>query len=1384
MSFINTLASKLGFNQEDPAKPKTGFYPTPTGAPIQSPFISTLTKNLPTPKTTVPFTATKIPVTPQEESRRANSTAGILLNTISGTIQKLAAIPGSLVQHPIDTVGGIGRSIARELVSTGQKKDTFYTPKEGWQQFVLGQDKIGSFTEEAGLPTKELASQSEQAFNLKPGTISDNSFFKKGVLPFMATAQIVGDLFTGGESKGLKILAEDTIKSKVLSQTEKHLRDANLSEPIIKKYAQQLTNNTDPVVAKTLIKDAFAEHSQNLVNKANSELKILDEKQKVEPLTAEEYGKQKFLSENKNKPEILNAAYAAERPILETGNNVGRVENKTLYNGSNKIVTTEQKTFDNVLEYPKDQQSLVRDLAEQGNKEAKALIQKYGDTKIQYNEADQIIKDHYLKEGYDAVKYNNEQLPTKGIEYHDLNNGKFYNEDKNVAELYANQNRNIKYNEETKALDTARGTEPVSINRNPTTNTVDSISEPSGVKIYDNTVKELSDAELKFGDAGPANPEKIKKYGVLREKVSSIWDKIVENLQNNTNRIDKIVKDKRAIVSESSNPSLSRVLYSGRLQSKVEAVNKQITSVIQKTVKEAKSLGIKYADMKQDINDYLHALHTPERNAVLGDGAAGMTNVEAEALMESLKAKPYYSKIKEISNELLDINRQTLDVLYAEGRSEGVIDKELYDTLTERYKNHVPLNRIFEETGDIGQALTGKGFDVRGTGIRKAKGSSREVDDIMGNITSNLISAEQRIEKNIVDNTTYDFIKNNPDLEIGKIVTNPTSTTDPLLLQLRRNGKEAYVKFEDRALADQFKGVGDQKLPEMLNFIGAFTRLYSGMSTRFNPEFFLSNKFRDIQEAMVYAGSEVNLGAKGALNVVKREVKLQNEKAIYDFMSGKDTEGARLYKEMISEGGTTGGMALSTRKDVQTNIESIEKLAQSKPRQAVNKIVESIDNLNEIFENSTRLSVYREAKAKGLSNKESARLAKESTVNFNRKGKWGSVINSLYMFSNASIQGSAKMIKAMKNPKVLGAVTAGVGSAVFITNKYNDDVDPDWREKVNKFDRASNMVVVLKGGDKNQFKYITIPVSYALKPFKVAFDGAYDLASDAKGVNTKKVLETTVSSILDSYNPVGGTSLGSALIPTIADIPAEIGLNQKWTGSKIHPDANPDLPESRQYFDSLKDTTLGRFSIALTKKLSDNNLAEISPANMAYAIEQYGGGTGKFASKTINTIDQAVGDKPLKLDEAPFISRFYKNIGGDELESFRTNSSKDAPLIKEIRQEGAKKNFDISQNVKSYVTELKSLKTKEEKAAYLKSIAKDNPEIIDKIFNQIETQSKDFTQKQYESLQIKNGERAKFIATKLKSYKTKEEKATFLKDLAERKILTNEVLDQLPEFLK
>ena len=39
-----------------------------------------------------------------------------------------------------------------------------------------------------------------------------------------------------------------------------------------------------------------------------------------------------------------------------------------------------------------------------------------------------------------------------------------------------------------------------------------------------------------------------------------------------------------------------------------------------------------------------------------------------------------------------------------------------------------------------------------------------------------------------------------------------------------------------------------------------------------------------------------------------------------------------------------------------------------------------------------------------------AKIAKELTVNFNRRGNMGPVLNAFYLFFNASVQGSATIV--------------------------------------------------------------------------------------------------------------------------------------------------------------------------------------------------------------------------------------------------------------------------------------------------------------------------------------------------------------------------------------
>jgi len=618
-----------------------------------------------------------------------------------------------------------------------------------------------------------------------------------------------------------------------------------------------------------------------------------------------------------------------------------------------------------------------------------------------------------------------------------------------------------------------------------------------------------------------------------------------------------------------------------------------------------------------------------------------------------------------------------------------VIDKELFDLLNKTYKNHVPLQRVMSEADDIVDILSGKGFDVRSTGIKRAVGSERPVADILTNVVANVEQAIIRAEKNLVDLTTLRFARKHKDLglfeEIRPRAIGETfekegvrrviveRIQDPLVLTLREKGKPVFLKINDKRLAVALKGVNVEKVPSLLRGISSVTRLYAGLHTRFNPEFAFSNIVRDTQEMMVFTASrkEMGFGAAGkqVLGIPK------SKKSVFDFLMGKDTEGARLYKQMKADGGTTGGLGLSTREQVSLDIEKIRKLNRSKPRAAAEKAIQVVDKWNTLFEDATRLSVYRTALNKGLTRNQAAALAKEATLNFNKKGTAGPLINGLYMFSNASIQGSTKMLKALKNPKVLGAVIGTLGTAIYAGNEWNDSVDPDWRDKVTKWDRSSNYVIVLPS-DGADFNYITVPVSWGLKPIKVAIEYTYD-AMTGHG-DLRDAFQGVATSFLEAYNPLAGDeNVLNTLTPTILKVPLEISKNRAWYGSEIKPDYDPNVPASSKYFKSLENTLVGRTAIKATAELSEatKGAIEISPADVNYAFNQYIGGVGRFASKVISTVSGITNRTEIPAREKPILSRFLKERDEEQVlrslyftEKERVDKEKAQKKVSDVRR--------------------------------------------------------------------------------------------------------------------
>src|SRR3990167_11163260 len=109
--------------------------------------------------------------------------------------------------------------------------------------------------------------------------------------------------------------------------------------------------------------------------------------------------------------------------------------------------------------------------------------------------------------------------------------------------------------------------------------------------------------------------------------------------------------------------------------------------------------------------------------------------------------------------------------------------------------------------------------------------------------------------------------------------------------------------------------------------VSTFTRYYSGLATRFNPEFAAPNKIRDVQEMMTYLAAQKDMGVKGVLKSLVGDP--ASIKAVTDGLRGADTPGARIYHEMKAAGGTTGGLGLSTRAQTELNIDKIFATASS-----------------------------------------------------------------------------------------------------------------------------------------------------------------------------------------------------------------------------------------------------------------------------------------------------------------------------------------------------------------------------------------------------------------------------------------------------------------------
>lgn len=880
-------------------------------------------------------------------------------------------------------------------------------------------------------------------------------------------------------------------------------------------------------------------------------------------------------------------------------------------------------------------------------------------------------------------------------------------------------------------------------------------------------------------------------------------------------------------ISDEANPHQKHVLMVKRIKNESIKVRDKISQYDSELRRLADESGVKPDEFRKELFTYLQARHAPERNASLYNRglmdengvmppreqyrAAGMTDAEAIAHQQRISQLPHFDKISALAEDIVQFNNDKLKL----AKEYGLISGEEYNRLRNEYPNHVPLHREFidKEGGEVAppEYVATRGMDVRTSGLKKAVGSEAPVKDILENIFADYGTIINRGEKNIVDNSTYKLAKtiNDPELfkELPPNVGNEMlfkNPNDPSILKFRENGVPKFLQIKDPMLAGALKDINREYPSNFFKFITVPTKIMARLATTWNPDFPVANKIRDIQEIMPYLISLKNEGGFRQAAKVAAKGTIPEMKGIFDWLAKRDTPAAREYQDMINAGGATSDQfTFGTREKVAQSYKAIQELNEAfgettkgTARQIASKAMAAMDGYNRIFEDSTRLAVYKRALASGASKERAAFLAAEASINFDKMGTASPIINSMWMFSNASMQGTFKLVRAMKNnpKKVLPYLALSTFVPVALTSKYNDTVDKDWRDKVSKWDRYNGLNIVLPSTD-GKFRYVSIPTAWGLKPFLMMANFA--MGNSGQNDTTFKKVMSLAASTFDSYNPIGGTSnnLAGMLVPTAVKPMVEVRSNMSWAGNKIKPDYNANLPEHLQYYDSLKDNAAGRMFIKVAKGLSDvsggqtelseKGAIDISPADMNYLFQQYTGGVGKFGARVASVVSNLAQGKVKETlpRDVPLAGRFYRSRTAQEIGDTRI----DQQAVKDLSSRKAAEDWKVNDKAKEYARKMSEsfTKTGSVDPKIITEVQSQGVDFANKVATHAQKQSENFNiaMERVKQLPIKGGYRAAAIyksAMKL----GQDEGASLMQDLWNAGVLNQDVWDQIQELHK
>ncbi|MDQ3816118.1 MAG: hypothetical protein M3362_00320 [Acidobacteriota bacterium] len=818
-------------------------------------------------------------------------------------------------------------------------------------------------------------------------------------------------------------------------------------------------------------------------------------------------------------------------------------------------------------------------------------------------------------------------------------------------------------------------------------------------------------------------PSKQELLGKVEDVQTQLFDRLAP--------IRNLTKGKN--IAANADPYVAARLYAGhygKIQSRLDDL-----SDILRPGKADLPLATEYAKLERSIEKAGQGVTKFEGGKTLG---------EIKARKAQIDASPDAVRIRTLADEIRGYTDQNLKEL----RDAGIISKKAYEDIKAKNQKYIPFDRVeylAEHADDIPRGS--QSFSVNSQNvIKQMTGSEKEIANPIESLVRQTYSTVSLVERNKVFNQVRDLARRDD----FKDTIIPLKSGEEVPKGMEKvSGFVDGVKQEvavPKAVGEALKGLNKEATDIITKWASLSSKTLRAGATSLNVAFLPANAIRDFQTATVVSkvGFTPLDWLKGFTEAIKR---------------GDD------YKAFLESGGSFSGF-FEGNKSLPSTAKKLTEGTGTKVLKTVANPIELLRTVGETVELAPRLGVFKRSLRKGLSSSEAAYNARNATVDFSKSGTAMEVANKWVPFLNARLQGTTNLFSAIKDRPVSSALKLGaiVGAPIVATYFHNTRKYGDIWNDIQQYEKDNNFIIIYGDNvdaDGNPTQVVKIPKGPAqifgnpLEEFLTFLDH-----------KDPKSLSTIALQFFSNSSPVsferngelsGQAALGGVLPPT-AKAGIETATNTNlYTGNKIVPD----------YIDGVQSKTLSPKEqyTSRTSRFAKwlGNKVNFSPAKIDNLIGTQFGGVGRQVTNPQTFGSQVSG-------------RFVGARGGQQEKETADNAERFA-------QEQADAKVNLNRQAKE---KLQELQQSSDPALDFDDIARSQPDLARAIIREKEKQDKGFTYKDniIESLQVQNGQRAKFIADELNRLDTNEQKAAFWDDLVNKGLITEKVADQLTKLIK